>query len=206
MQYTQHPPLLETDVAADPLDQLAAWLTDAERAGLMEPTAMTLATADAEGRPSARIVLYKGPYEGGLTFYTNYDSRKGADLAARDQAALVFWWDRLERQVRVEGRVRKLPRDLSERYFRQRPRLSQLGALTSRQSQVVPSRAELEARLARNEQAWQGREVPLPSQWGGYVLMPGQFEFWQGQPGRLHDRLLYRRGPDPAWRVERLEP
>jgi len=206
MQYTQYPALLERDVAADPMEQLGRWLGDAGRAGLIEPTAMTLATADAEGRPSARIVLYKGPHEGGLTFYTNYTSRKGSELAARARAALVFWWDKLERQVRVEGRVERLPREMSVRYFHQRPRLSQIGAVTSRQSQTVGSREELERRLVENERRLEGREVPLPDHWGGYVLKPDGFEFWQGQPGRLHDRLVYRRSDRGGWRIERLEP
>lgn len=206
MQYTQHPALLEKDIAADPMEQLGRWLADAVSAGMIEPTAMTLATADAEGQPSARVVLYKGPHEGGLTFYTNYGSRKGVELAARDRAALVFWWDRLERQVRIEGRVRKLPREMSDRYFHQRPRLSQISALTSRQSRAVVSREELERRLVDNERQLEGREVPLPESWGGYVLRPEYFEFWQGQPGRLHDRLVYRRGASSGWRIERLEP
>lgn len=206
MQYMQHPALLEKDVAADPMQQLDRWLADAGHAGMLEPTAMTLATADAEGRPSARIVLYKGAHEGGLTFYTHYGSRKSAELGARDRAALVFWWDRLERQVRVEGRVQKLSREMSDRYFHQRPRLSQIGAATSRQSQTVASREELERRLVENERRLEGREVPLPDSWGGYVLSPEYFEFWQGQRGRLHDRLVYRRSAQGDWRIERLEP
>ena len=133
-QYTRNPPLLEQDLAAEPLAQLERWLADAAQAGLMEPSAMTLATVGPDGRPSARIVLYKGAHDGGLTFYTNYGSRKGRELPPGAPAALVFWWDRLERQVRVEGRVDKLPRALSDRYFHARPRLSQLGAYTSRQS------------------------------------------------------------------------
>ena len=204
-QYTRNPPLLETDLAADPLAQLGLWLEAAQAAGMMEPTAMTLATVGADGRPSARIVLYKGPHEGGLTFYSNYGSRKGAELTPGAAAALVFWWDRLERQVRVEGRVRQLPRDLSEQYFHSRPRLSQLAAYTSHQSRVVAGRPELERRLAENERKLGNKEVPLPDQWGGYVLTPECFEFWQGQPGRLHDRLVYRHD-GTRWRVERLEP
>jgi pyridoxamine 5'-phosphate oxidase len=204
-QYTRNPPLLETDLAPDPLAELAQWLEAAEAAGLMEPSAMTLATVGADGRPSARIVLYKGPHEGGLTFYSNYGSRKGAELAPGAAAALVFWWDKLERQVRVEGRVSRLPRDLSEQYFHSRPRLSQLAAYTSQQSRVVADRPELERRLAENERKLGNKEVPLPDRWGGYVLTPECFEFWQGQPGRLHDRLVYRRD-GMRWRIERLEP
>lgn len=204
-QYTRNPPLLESDLAADPLAQLTAWLAAAQGAGLLEPTAMTLATVGADGRPSARIVLYKGPHEGGLTFYTNYASRKGAELPDGAPAALVFWWDRLERSVRVEGRVGKLPRVLSERYFHSRPRLSQLSAHVSRQSRVAASREDLERRLAEAERRFEGQAVPLPDDWGGYVLAPECFEFWQGQVGRLHDRLVYRR-EGQRWRIERLEP
>ncbi|MGH9650099.1 MAG: pyridoxamine 5'-phosphate oxidase, partial [Terriglobales bacterium] len=180
-------------------------LKDAQGAGMVEPTAMTLATATADGQPSARIVLYKGPHEGGLTFYTNYDSRKGFELAANARAALVFWWDKLERSVRVEGRVEKLPHAMSEAYAHSRPRGSQLGAFTSRQSRVVASRAELDKRLAENEAKLGGKEVPLPPNWGGYLLRPEMFEFWQGRQNRLHDRLVYRAAGD-GWRVERLEP
>jgi pyridoxamine 5'-phosphate oxidase len=204
-QYTRNPTLLEKDLDADPLAQLARWLEAASKAGMIEPTAMTLATVGADGRPSARIVLYKGPHDGGLTFFTNYGSRKGGELAPGAPAALVFWWDKLERQVRVEGRVQKLSRDMSEQYFHKRPRESQLGALTSRQSRVVASRDELEKRLAENERRLAGKEVPLPEDWGGYVLKPECFEFWQGQAGRLHDRLVYRPSGD-GWRIERLEP
>lgn len=204
-QYTRNSPLQEQDVDADPLAQLGRWLEAAREAGMIEPTAMTLATVGKDGQPSARIVLYKGPSEGGLTFYSNYESRKGRELESGAPAALVFWWDKLERQVRVEGRVERLSRERSEAYFRTRPRLSQLGALTSRQSRVVSSRTELEARLAENERRLEGAEIPLPEDWGGYVLIPGSFEFWQGQRGRLHDRLVYR-GTHAGWRIERLEP
>lgn len=205
-QYTRNPPLLEADLAADPLTQLDRWLAAAREAAMIEPSAMTLATVGRDGKPSARVVLYKGVHDGGLSFYTNYGSRKGGELGPGAPAALVFWWDRLERQVRVEGRVDRLPRELSEEYFRGRPRLSQLSAYTSRQSQVVADRATLERRLAENDRRFAGKDVPLPDDWGGYVLEPEMFEFWQGQVGRLHDRLVYRRNGSGAWDIERLEP
>jgi pyridoxamine 5'-phosphate oxidase len=205
-QYTRNPStLLEQDLDKDPMAQFARWLKDAQDAGMVEPTAMTLATVSTDGAPSARIVLYKGPHEGGLTFYTNYESRKGAELAANARAALVFWWDKLERSVRVEGRVEKLPRAMSETYARSRPRGSQLGALTSNQSRVVASRAELEKRLADHDARLGSKEVPVPDNWGGYLLRPAMFEFWQGRRDRLHDRLVYRQGNN-GWAVERLEP
>jgi len=204
-QYTRNPPLLEEDLHRDPLAQLERWLDAARRAGMIEPTAMTLATVGRDRRPSARIVLFKGLHRGGLTFYTNYGSRKGRELVPGAPAAVVFWWDKLERQVRIEGRVRKLPRAKSKEYFRTRPRPSQLGAYTSRQSSVVRSRAELEMRLAENERRLYGTVVPLPADLGGYLLLPSEFEFWQGQRGRLHDRLVYRR-VRRGWKIERLEP
>ncbi|ROH93376.1 pyridoxamine 5'-phosphate oxidase [Stagnimonas aquatica] len=204
-QYTKNPPLIETAVLSDPLAQFERWFADAEGAGLVEPTAMVLATVDADGQPSARVVLYKGWHQGGLCFYTNYDSRKGEALAANPRAAATFWWDRLERSVRFEGQVRKLPESLSEQYFHSRPRGSQIGAWTSRQSQVVASREQLDARLADNERRYAEGEVPLPPYWGGYALVPERVEFWQGRLNRLHDRLRYRRAGE-SWLLERLEP
>ena len=204
-QYTKNPPLIETAVQPDPHAQFERWFADAEGAGLVEPTAMVLATVDADGQPSARVVLYKGWHQGGLCFYTNYDSRKGEALAANPRAAATFWWDRLERSVRFEGQVRKLPASLSEQYFHSRPRGSQIGAWTSRQSQVVEGRDSLETRLAENERRYAGGEVPLPPHWGGYALVPERVEFWQGRLDRLHDRLRYRRSGE-SWLLERLEP
>lgn len=204
-QYTLNPPLLEANVAPDPLRQLQRWLDDAVAIGMIEPAAMMLATTDADGRPSARIVLLKGLDTGGLAFYTHYDSRKARALAARPYAAATFWWDRLERSVRVEGRVEKQTRAQSEAYFRTRPQGSQIGAMTSRQSRVVASRAELDARYAENERKFDGRTVPLPDDWGGYWLRPDSIEFWQGRANRVHDRLAYRL-VDDVWHLERLEP
>lgn len=205
MQYTRNTPLDEQALAPDPLAQFESWLADARGVGMMEPTAFTLATVGNDGRPSARVVLFKGFYEAGLSFYTSYEGRKGRELDALPFAAATFWWDRLERQVRFEGAVTRLPREQSRRYFESRPRTSQLGALTSRQSQVVATRAELDARYEENERRLQDQAVPLPEDWGGYVLRPDAVEFWQGRGGRLHDRLRYR-AVDGHWVVERLEP
>lgn len=204
MQYIKNPPLLETGLLADPLAQLQAWLADAQAAGMIDPSAMTLATV-ADGQPSARIVLFKGLHQGGLTFFTNYEGRKGRELEANPKAALVFWWDKLERQVRIEGAVEKLPEALSREYFHSRPRASQLGALTSHQSEVIASRTELEDRLERLRREHENQPVPHPPFWGGYCLMPRMFEFWHGRADRLHDRLVYRKAAQ-GWRIERLEP
>lgn len=194
-------------VADDPLDQFRTWFEEAKDAELPEPNAMTLSTAAADGSPSARIVLLKGVDERGFLFYTNYDSRKGAHLAQNPRAALVFWWVPLERQVRIEGEVERLPSDESDAYFRSRPRGSQVGAWVSPQSRVIESREVLETQLAEVKAKYQGKEIPRPSDWGGYVVRPTQIEFWQGRPNRLHDRLRYRRdGLDEAWTLERLAP
>lgn len=197
--------LSETDLDADPLVQLERWLDDARKAGIIEPTAMALATAASSGRPSVRIVLYKGSYDGGLSFYTNYESRKGQELAANPNVELCFWWDRPERQVRVAGRAERLPREVSARYFAARPRESRIAAVTSRQSRVAASRAALEARYEDNAKRFEGRAVPCPEFWGGYVVRPQEYEFWQGRSGRFHDRLRYRRDGG-GWKIERLEP
>lgn len=204
-QYIKNVPLGDGALLADPLAQLEAWLQDARDAGLLEPTAMALGTVGTDGQPSVRIVLFKGFVDGGLSFYTNYDGRKGRELAANPRTAATFWWDRLERQVRIEGRVEKLPETLSREYFYRRPRESQLGALTSQQSAVVASREELDRRWEDNAQRYAGQEVPFPHFWGGYRLIPHSVEFWQGRHGRLHDRLLYTH-TNGHWRIERLEP
>lgn len=204
-QYTKNSPLIESDIARDPLAQLASWLADAEAARMIEPTAMTLATVDADGRPSARVVLMRGLVGGALRFYTNYESRKGAALAAHPFAAATFWWDALERSVRIEGRIARLDVAASAEYFHSRPRGSQIGAWSSQQSRVVDSRATLDARLTENEQRFASGEVPLPPFWGGYALTPETIEFWQGRDNRMHDRLRFRRSGG-GWTLERLEP
>ncbi len=199
--------LTEADVDADPMRQFERWLSEAMRAELPEPTAMALATADAAGHPSARIVLLKGAGADGFVFYTNYDSRKGGELASRPEAALLFHWVELERQVRIEGRVGKVSAAESDAYFESRPVPSRIGASVSPQSRVIPDRAWLEREFAAAELrvGTQGTAVPRPAHWGGYRLVPMVMEFWQGRSSRLHDRIRYRHD-GAQWRVERLAP
>ncbi|MGL4649860.1 MAG: pyridoxamine 5'-phosphate oxidase [Caldilineaceae bacterium] len=198
--------LLESEAPDEPLALFGEWLRAALEAGLREPNAMTLATADAAGRPSARVVLLKGYDARGFSFFTNYASRKGLELAANPHAALCFWWGALERQVRIEGRVDKLPADESDAYYASRPLGSRLGAHVSHQSQVISGRALLEERLAKLETEYSEQHPPQrPAWWGGYLLAPAAIEFWQGGPHRLHDRLLYTRA-EASWRLDRLSP
>ena len=197
--------LAEADVDADPVVQFGRWFEQAEQAGLLEPTAMTLATATPDGRPSARMVLLRGFDERGFCFYSNYESRKGVELAANPRAALVFWWGELERQVRIEGPVAPTSRAESEAYFHSRPPGSQLSAAASPQSRVIQDRAVLERRVAELATGSAAGQVPLPDFWGGYRLTHEVVEFWQGRPNRLHDRLRYRRAGD-GWKIERLAP
>jgi len=204
-QYDRNPPLNDSDLLPDPLAQFERWLADAAAAAVVEPTAMALGTVSPAGQPSVRIVLFKGFHQGGFCFYTNYESRKGEELAARPEAALTFWWDRLERQVRIEGRVERVPRELSDHYFHSRPRGSQIGAYTSQQSRVLEQREQLDARLAATGERFAGQDIPLPDYWGGYVVLPRTIEFWQGRANRVHDRLRYVRDGN-GWSIERLEP
>ena len=204
-EYTQGG-LRRADLDPDPHGQFHKWFEQALKSELLEPSAMTLATADRAGRPSARIVLLKAADERGFTFFTNYESRKGAELAENPHAALVLYWAELEREILIEGEVTKVSREESEQYFALRPRGSQLGAWVSRQSSVVPDRAFLEARLAEQEARFADRAVEIPPYWGGYLLAPVRIEFWQGRPNRLHDRFQYSKQPDGSWRIDRLSP
>jgi len=198
--------LTEKDLAKDPFRQFEKWFQEAEAAKIPEPNAMTLATSDREGKPSARTILLKGLDGRGFVFYGNYESRKGRELAANPRATLLFPWIAMERQVNVEGPVTRVTREESETYFHIRPRLSQLGAWASQQSSIVSGRSALEEGMKAMEEKYAGRDVPLPPNWGGYRLAPETVEFWQGRRNRLHDRLRYRRGTDGGWTVERLAP
>lgn len=196
------------DVAANPIAQFRAWLDEALAADVPEPTGMTLATVSEDGQPSARVVLLKGVDEAGFVFYTNYESRKGRELEAQPRAALTFWWQALERQVRIEGRVERVSPETSDGYFESRPRGSRLGAWASPQSQPIEERAVLEERLKALQKKYGDEEaVPRPPHWGGYRVVPAAVEFWQGRPSRLHDRLRYRRSEsENEWTLERLAP
>lgn len=197
--------LTEDDLAPDPFAMFERWYDEAAAAGVLEPNAMVVATVDPDGAPSSRAVLLKGSDQRGFVFFTNTDSRKGRALAAEPRTALLFPWFALERQVRVEGEAQPLTRLEVEAYFRTRPRGSQLGAWASHQSHEVSGREELETAYAEVEARFQGVEVPAPDEWGGYRVVPHTVEFWQGRPGRMHDRLVYRRAGE-AWTTHRLAP
>lgn len=200
-------PLTEEVVSKDPVEQFTLWFEQAASAGIKEPNAMTLATVTSAGTPAARVVLLKGVEQEGFVFYTNYESDKGEQLAANPAAALVFWWEPLYRQVRIEGTVEKVDEAVSTAYFQSRPRGSQVGAWASPQSRIIDNRDLLTAEVELLETKYQGQEIlPRPPHWGGYLLTPSIIEFWQGQPNRLHDRLRYKRLAEGGWQLERLAP
>jgi pyridoxamine 5'-phosphate oxidase len=206
--------LEESGILNDPIEQFSVWFSQAQNANLREPNAMTLATADAFGRPSARIVLLKGVDARGFTWFTNYESRKGEDLGLNSHAALVFFWNELERQVRIEGTVDKIAESESDAYFQSRPQGSRLGAWASPQSQVIESRADLEVREKSFAEQFKVEQdntnsdaIPRPAHWGGYRMNPTMIEFWQGRSSRLHDRLRFTRANQAkAWKLDRLAP
>ena len=198
-------PLDRDQLDSDPFVQFRRWMTEAERAGIEEPNAFVLATADTAGRPSARTVLLKGLGAGGFDFFTNYQSRKAAEMAANPEVGAVFLWVPIRRQVRIEGKVSKVEPGISDAYFASRPPESRLASAASPQSQVVASRDELDARLDELRRRYPDGNVPRPPHWGGYRIEPRSFEFWQGREARFHDRFRYRRD-GRQWTIERLAP
>lgn len=197
--------LHERDLLSDPFAQFARWFSEAASIGLIEPNAMTLATVRSDGQPSARMVLMKEFDQRGFTFYTNYESDKGADLAANPAVALSFYWPELERQVRIEGVAERVSAEEADAYYASRPLGSRLAAWASPQSRVIAGRAELEARIAEVTTRFPTEDVPRPAHWGGYRVRPIRIEFWQGRQNRLHDRMRFRR-EDETWVIERLAP
>lgn len=198
--------LRKSNAADTPVEQFALWFQQAVDAKIDLPDAMTLATASKDGIPSARIVLLRGFDERGLVFFTDYQSQKAQELAENPRAALVFYWRELDRQVRVSGSVSTVSRRESEKYFRSRPVGSQLAALASNQGEVIPNRQKLEGKYKQLMETFRHKQIPLPPFWGGFRLSPDWFEFWQGRPNRLHDRLRYTQCTDEGWKIERLSP
>ena len=196
----------ERTVLRDPIQQFQAWYQDAMSSTMIHPDAMTLATVSPDGKPSARIVLLKRADEKGFVFFTNYESRKSEEIGRNSFAALAFYWGELQRQVRIEGSVARTSGEESDNYFSSRPRESQISAVTSPQSKVIASRAELERIFDENERRFRDRPVPRPPNWGGYLLKPCRFEFWQGREARLHDRIEYIRENGGSWKIRRLAP
>lgn len=193
------------EVSDDPVNQFMKWFDNAVNSAIMEPNAMNLATIN-KGKVSSRIVLLKGVEEGAFLFYTNYESEKGQQIAQNSHVALSFFWPELERQVRIEGRAEKVAAEVSDNYFKSRPRGSQIGAWVSPQSQKIGSRTILEQRLTEIEKKFEGKEVERPVHWGGYAVQPERIEFWQGRSSRLHDRLSYSKTENGDWKIERLAP
>lgn len=203
--YTQDG-LLESDASFDPFEQFRHWFNEAVSSEILEPNAMTLATINGEGKPSARIVLLKNLDDRGFTFFTNYDSNKGKNLDKNPWVSLVFLWGELERQVRIEGKVEKISAQESDKYFNSRPIGSQLGAWASNQSKVIPNRDVLDNKLKEITQKYEGKIIPRPEHWGGFRVIPNLIEFWQGRENRLHDRLCYTLQDNQQWKRERLAP
>jgi len=199
-------PLLESVILKDPVRQFEKWFNEAVKAELPEPNAMILATTHVDFKPSARTVLLKGIEEGSFIFFTNYNSRKGKELLWNPYACLLFFWNELHRQVRIEGRAEKISAEESDEYFHSRPTRSQLGSLISPQSEVIQNRLWLEGQMKEAEQKFSGKEIPRPEHWGGFKVIPSSIEFWQGRENRLHDRLLFTLIEKDNWKMERLAP
>ena len=197
--------LSEETVHKIPFKQFEKWFKEILKAGLVEPNAMILATADAKAKPSVRVVLLKGLDDNGVTFFTNYNSRKGKEISKNSPATLLFFWAELERQVRIEGKIKKISRAESQKYFDTRPIDSRLAAWASEQSEVIPGRDYLEARFQIIKRQFNGKKIPVPPAWGGYILVPEYFEFWQGRENRLHDRICYKKEKN-KWKIFCLAP
>jgi len=198
--------LLEKDIQKNPIDQFSTWWNQAIESQIDEVNAMTLATVDANHKPSARIVLLKDFDENGFVFFTNYSSKKGLDMLSNKNVALVFFWKELERQVRIEGKVEKVSGDISDTYFNSRPEMSRIGAWASPQSTVIPSREILETNFQQYQTEFEKKEINRPQHWGGYIVKPELIEFWQGRSSRLHDRIVYSKDGDNEWKINRLAP
>jgi pyridoxamine 5'-phosphate oxidase len=198
--------LNEDDVDQNPYQQFEKWFQEALNAKVVEPNAMTLATSNVSGVPSARVVLLKEFTDEGFVFYTNYNSKKGREIAESPYVALVFFWPDLERQVRIEGVVERVSDEESTAYFKSRPKGSQLGALSSPQSEIIANRKVLEEKLEDLTRKYEAKEIEKPEYWGGYRVIPNRIEFWQGRSNRLHDRILYVQNKDQSWKFERLAP
>jgi pyridoxamine 5'-phosphate oxidase len=196
----------ESGVNADPFRQFEKWFEDAVKAEISDPHAMVVATVSKTGKPSARVVLLRGFEQNGFVFYTNYRSHKGIDLLGTPDVAAVFYWNQLDRQVRIEGTVEKVSGRESDDYFHSRPRESQIAAWASDQSKVIPGRADLDRRYEEFEKEFAGKTVPRPENWGGLRIIPATYEFWQGRPNRLHDRIFYETGKTGKWEIKRLAP
>jgi pyridoxamine 5'-phosphate oxidase len=205
-EYYKESHMKESEAAEDPIDQFNVWFNEAVESGLELPNAMALATVGRDSKPSVRMVLLKGFDKNGFVFFTNYQSRKGEELQHNPSAALVFWWGELERQIRIEGSVRKISGEESDRYFHTRPKGSQLGAWASPQSRIVENQQILQDSFERYKKRYDDRKIPRPPHWGGFCLRPHLVEFWQGRPDRLHDRLQYTLETDGRWKLRRLAP
>jgi pyridoxamine 5'-phosphate oxidase len=198
--------LVEKNIPSNPIPMFKRWFQEALKAKVLDVNALALASISASGKPSNRIVLLKGLDSRGFTFFTNYESRKGKELRQKPVASLLFFWPQLSRQIRIDGKVSKVSTHESDVYFKTRPRGSQLGAWASNQSQTVPNREYLEARMRALEEQFAGKTIPRPPYWGGFRLVPNTLEFWQGRPNRLHDRLQYQRKGQGGWKISRLAP
>lgn len=198
-------PLEEKSVKENPLLQFSTWFEEAVNAQILDPYAMLISTVDETGQPHTRVVYLRNISEEGMIFYTNYNSQKGKNISASNKIALTFFWVELERQIRIEGTVKKVSEELSDKYFAARPRESQLGAWASNQSETIKNRAELEENLKHYTEKFKNSDVPRPPHWGGYIVEPTKFEFWQGRPSRLHDRLIYAKNNND-WIISRVAP